>query len=144
MTAEPIPGLAELLKIPLVNQDPASLKQLKERRTFLADKFYNAATPQEEKLKMFDELFLLHQYFGYKLPQKPYAKGAAKTPEQLFNYKRAVSEFAWAYAKDKANTEIPFTPQTLPEGKVQPIPAQIIENRRILASVFYQGIMGTG
>lgn len=71
-------NLDEFLKIPPEKQDPKVLQQLKDRRKELADKFFNKETSYDEKMKIFDELFKLHQYFGYKLPNKPYTKGTAR------------------------------------------------------------------
>lgn len=75
--------LDTLIKIPIKDQDPATLKQLQDYRKQLADEFYHKTgdrfdTPHERKMVIFGPLSKLHQYFGYKEIKKPFPPGKAK------------------------------------------------------------------
>jgi len=72
-----IENLNDLLKIPQPAQKSETLQLLQNRRKELADIFWHKTadkfdTPYEKKMEIFDELTLLHKYFGYKLPKKPF------------------------------------------------------------------------
>jgi len=74
MAAEMYQGLEELLKVPKEKQHSTILEKLKARRKELADKFFDKTLPVPEKMKIQDELALLHDYFGMK-PIRKYGSG---------------------------------------------------------------------
>ena len=59
-------SLTELLKTPPEKLDKGTIDNLQKRRKELADKFFNSNTPREEKIKIQDELAMLHEFFKYK------------------------------------------------------------------------------
>ncbi len=72
-------NLSEVLKVPLKDQKPEVFQSLQAYRKQIADKFFEKSTPYQEKLAVFDDLLSLHQYFGYRLPKKPWQGGVKKT-----------------------------------------------------------------
>lgn len=75
--------LDDLLKIPMNQQDPATLKQLQDYRKKLADEFYHKTgekfdTPFDRKMTIYGPLSKLHNYFGYKPINKPFPPGKGK------------------------------------------------------------------
>lgn len=88
---------------------------------------------------------------GGSLPNpndKPYVK--AKTPEELFNYRKAFFEFCWAHAKNRAKEEIPDPKlhdmsQDIDGMKAranQILIDEVAKQRRILASSFLYALSG--
>lgn len=82
----------------------------------------------------------------------PKQEGGRKkwTPEELFNYRKTLSDLTWEYANKKASDMIPIpvapnaTPTNAPDQKYLNDYNLAVKERRIMASVFYYGIMGQG
>lgn len=66
---KPIEGLDETLKIPLVNMTSEMITNLKSRRQYIADLFFDKTKPASERNAVFDEGNKLNQFFGHKLFQ---------------------------------------------------------------------------
>lgn len=69
----------------------------------------------------------------------------AKTPAQVVEYRIAMSEPAWKYAKEKAEKEVGIEKREIlgiTEQEYKVYLAKRLESRSILSSVFYYGIMG--
>ena len=59
-------SLAELLKTSPEKLDKGTIENLQRRRKELADKFFDRNVSREEKIKIQDELAMLHEFFKYK------------------------------------------------------------------------------
>lgn len=92
---------------------------------------------------------------GGHLPD-PNQKAApkAKTPEELFNYRKAFFEFCWAHAKNRAKDEIPDVPMPAQDRIDADITGNLLHSyivkmeevgkqRRILASSFLYALSGS-
>lgn len=84
---------------------------------------------------------------GHKPEPKSSSGRQSKTPEQLVEYRIAMSESAWKYAKQKAETEVPIEKREIlgiNESEYKIYITNRLRDRSILSSVFYYGIMGRG
>ena len=80
-----IPTLEQILKLPIVTLSPKALADLKSRRQYLADIFFSKEKAFGDKVKVQDELSLLHTYLGMKDIRKmggPKATAPQRTIEQ--------------------------------------------------------------
>jgi hypothetical protein len=75
-----IDNLDDLLKIPQKEQTIQILKQLNDRRSEIANIFFDKNKSNEDRMKVFDELTKLHKYFGMKLPFELGKKSTWKGP----------------------------------------------------------------
>lgn len=83
-------------------------------------------------------------------PQAASGTRKAKTPEELFSYRKAFFELCWSYAKMRAREEIPDPKlhditNDMDDQKVranQVMLDAVIKDRRILASSFLYAITG--
>jgi len=99
-----IPTLEQIILTPISALSPKALEDLKARRKYLADLFFNQATPFKDKLKIQDELAKLHKYLGYKEIKKL----GEKTPTTDEQRKKNCDAFISYCGKTRWETLTPF------------------------------------
>lgn len=66
MQAAEFSGLEEILKLPKEKHPKETIDKLQARRKTIADIFFDKTKPNEERMKVFDELDKINKFFGYK------------------------------------------------------------------------------
>ena len=106
--ASDIKTIREMTKLPQEKNDSATITTLKTRRKLIADYYYEKSNSAEERQKFFDELSLLHEYFGFKKVWpatksngNTLAKQVRSTEEKKADIK-AMHEFCWNKAVEEA------------------------------------------
>lgn len=108
-----IKAIREMTKLPQEQNDSATITMLKDRRKLVADYYYNKSYPIEIRQQYFDELALLHEYFGFKKVWplvKSNGNNPAKQTRSIEEKKEDIKtmyKFCWELALEKAKIVYP-------------------------------------
>lgn len=103
-----IKAIREKTKLGRDENHESIILELKDRRKLVADYYYDKANSAEDRQKFFDELSLLHEYFGFKKVWpaiksngNALAKQVRSTEEKQTDIK-AMHDFCWKKAVEEA------------------------------------------
>ena len=104
--ASDMKAIRDMTELGVEATDAGTIQTLKTRRKLIADYYYKKEIPAEERQKFFDELSLLHGFFGFKkvwpaIKSNTPTKQTRSTEEKKQDIKD-MHEFCWNLALEKA------------------------------------------